>query len=84
VPGLSSIPLIGNLFQKVSKEREKVDFIIFLTPQIVGNTGQMRRATEQASMTIGDSGQLRVEMSPVETEVDRRFKDLYEKSLKVK
>jgi general secretion pathway protein D len=84
VPGLSYIPLLGNLFQKVSKEREKVDFIIFLTPQIIGNTDQMRRATAQASLIPGDSGQLRVEMSPAEAEVDTRFREMYKQSLKKK
>ena len=70
------------MFQKVSKEREKVDFIIFLTPQIIGNTEQMREATRQASLSPLDARDNLVEMSYVETEVDRRFKELYEKSQK--
>jgi general secretion pathway protein D len=83
VPGLSYIPLIGNLFQKVSKEREKVDFIIFLTPQIIRDTQQMRAVTKEAAVLGIDSNRSDMsEMSPVETEVDRRFRDLYKKSSK--
>jgi general secretion pathway protein D len=84
VPGISYIPLVGNLFQKVSKEREKIDFIIFLTPQIIGDTKQMRMATNQAATLESDFGQTRPEISPVETEVDRRFRELYEKSRKAR
>jgi general secretion pathway protein D len=82
VPGLSYIPLIGNLFQKVSKEREKIDFIIFLTPQIIRDTQQMRAATNQAVTLESDFVQNRPEMSSVEIEVDQRFRNMYQKSLK--
>ena len=49
VPGLSYIPLIGGLFKSVSKEKEKIDFIIFLTPQIIETKEEMREATLKAS-----------------------------------
>ena len=90
VPGLAYIPLIGNLFQKVSKEREKIDFIIFLTPQIISNPAQMRAATQQAAGLLpafvsGDrtvSPDMAPDMSQVESEVDRRFRELYQESLR--
>lgn len=95
VPGLSYIPLIGNLFQKVSKEREKVDFVIFLTPQIISNPAEMRGATqraigfENAFLPDNESNDkytrdilTKVDVSDVESEVDRRFRELYQKSLK--
>jgi general secretion pathway protein D len=84
VPGLSYIPLIGGLFQKVSKDKEKIDFIIFLTPQIIQNTEQMRAATREAVMTSGDIG-LGLDtsdMSPMEVEINNRFRELYRKSIK--
>jgi general secretion pathway protein D len=84
VPGLSYIPLLGGLFKKVSKEHEKVDFIIFLTPQIIGDTEQMREATVQATLTPRATEATRLEISPVEAEVDLRFKELYEKSRKAR
>ncbi len=49
VPGLSYIPLIGGLFQKISKEKQKVDFVIFLTPQIIENDMEMKAVTMRAS-----------------------------------
>jgi general secretion pathway protein D len=84
VPGISYIPLIGSLFQKVSKEKEKIDFIIFLTPQIIRNTEQMRAATNQATLISADVGLNHLGASPVETEVDRRFRELYKKSVKAR
>ena len=144
VPGLSYIPLIGNLFQKVSKEKEKVDFVIFLTPEIIEDPREMRRVTMAAtgfaeaagypsdypatrtSTSVNDtpnstanypansianriagyqeptalaSGDMNfntqnlfpkgsrqhisdIEISPVESDIDRRFRELYKKSLK--
>ena len=100
VPGLSYIPLIGNLFKKVSKEKEKVDFVIFLTPQIISSPEEMRGATLRASgftdafasSDVIMSGDLlppdvresivSLDVSPVEAEVDRKFRELYRKSLK--
>jgi general secretion pathway protein D len=82
VPGFSYIPLIGNLFQKVSKEKEKIDFIIFLTPQIIGNTEQMRAATNETAIISAGSDASRLSTSAVETEIDIRFRELYNRSVK--
>ncbi|MBQ8692137.1 MAG: type II and III secretion system protein, partial [Synergistaceae bacterium] len=140
VPGLSYIPLIGNLFQKVSKEKEKVDFVIFLTPEIIEDPREMRRVTmaatgfaeaagypadypatrtstpvkgtpdgtanypanriaeyqEPTALASGDmnfntqnlfpKGSRQhisdIEISPVESDIDRRFRELYKKSVK--
>ena len=99
VPGLSYIPLIGGLFKNISKEKEKVDFVIFLTPQIIEDPAEMRRATLNASgfagrYISGDMGfaglmpenargdLLSVDVSPVEADIDIRFRELYQKSLR--
>lgn len=102
VPGLSYIPLIGGLFKNISKEKEKVDFVIFLTPQIIENPSEMRRATVSASgfasryLDSDDMGfgslmpdnarreLLSVDVSPVEADIDIRFRELYQKSLRRK
>ena len=102
VPGLSYIPLIGGLFKNISKEKEKIDFVIFLTPQIIESPEEMRHATMKASgfasqyIDSGDMGfaalmpqnarseLLSVDISPVEADVDARFRELYKKSLKRK
>lgn len=114
VPGISYIPLIGGLFQKLSKEKEKVDFVIFLTPTIITNPEQMRGATMRAAgftqpfsspdveapdVSGYDDGNIikgriitrparrelaSIDVSPVESEIDARFRELYQKSLKRK
>ena len=102
VPGLSYIPLIGGLFKNISKEKEKIDFVIFLTPQIIENPADMRRATVASSgfasryVDSDDLGfealmpeqarreLLSVDISPVEADIDIRFRELYQKSLRRK
>ncbi|MBR0257496.1 MAG: type II secretion system secretin GspD [Synergistaceae bacterium] len=103
VPGLSYIPLIGGLFQKISKEKQKVDFVIFLTPQIIENQDEMRQVTmrnsgfrprfAQPDTDLGFADLmpanarkelLSVDISPVEADIDIRFRELYQKSLRRK
>ena len=91
VPGLSYIPLIGGLFQKISKEKEKVDFVIFLTPQIIEDQQEMREVTAKNarfSNTFGSRTQsdtiISPDISPVESDIDIRFREMYKKSLKRK
>ena len=101
-PGLSYIPLIGSLFQKISKEKEKVDFVIFLTPQIIEDPLEMRGATLRAAgftdnfvspdrdiiikkpvmPSYARSDLMSIDISPVEADIDARFRELYQKSLK--
>ncbi|MDR1515724.1 MAG: type II secretion system secretin GspD [Synergistaceae bacterium] len=45
VPGLSYIPLVGNLFTSSTREREKVDLMVFLTPSIIETPRQATEAT---------------------------------------
>ena len=102
VPGFSSIPLLGGLFKKVSKDKEKVDFVIFLTPQIIDSPEKMRGVTARAagfSEAFAPTDPSEVEklfpakardvlrsldISPIEAETDRRFRELYEQSLRKK
>ena len=99
VPGISYIPLIGGLFQKLSKEKEKVDFVIFLTPQIIEDSATMRQATLKAAgfsnrskdiiietglPSYARSELVSVDISPVEADIDNRFREMYQKSLKRK
>ena len=104
VPGLSYIPLIGGLFQKLSKEKQKVDFVIFLTPQIIENQLEMKAVTMKASgfskmlpassdKDLGMAALLPVnvrkelasaDVGDIEADIDNRFRELYQKSLKRK
>ena len=76
--------------------------MIFLTPQIIEDPTEMRRATVTASgfasryIDSGDMGfsslmpanarreLLSVDVSPIEADVDIRFRELYQKSLRRK
>lgn len=52
VPGLSYIPLIGGLFTRTVKQREKIELMIFLTPYILETPGE----AEQITREIVDGG----------------------------
>jgi general secretion pathway protein D len=54
VPGISYIPLIGNLFTKQEKQREKVDLMVFLTPRIIETPSEATEATIE--VTTGSQG----------------------------
>ena len=56
VPFLGDIPLLGNLFKRKVRNGAKTELIIFLTPHIVGDTGQL------AGMTAKERGN--AEMAP--------------------
>lgn len=54
VPILSYIPLIGEFFKSVAKSREKVDLLIFLTPQILETPEEATRLTADIGAASGD------------------------------
>jgi general secretion pathway protein D len=54
VPGLSYIPLIGNLFTSSERQREKIDLMVFLTPRIIENPQQATDASIE--ITTGVDG----------------------------
>ena len=54
VPGLSYIPLIGNLFTSSERHREKIDLMVFLTPTIIESPEQAAAATIE--VTTGSTG----------------------------
>ncbi|HYB90070.1 MAG TPA: type II secretion system secretin GspD [Candidatus Binataceae bacterium] len=42
VPFISTIPVIGNLFSDKSRDRQKDDLLVFLTPHVVRNRAELR------------------------------------------
>ncbi|MDR0764439.1 MAG: type II secretion system secretin GspD [Synergistaceae bacterium] len=54
VPGLSYIPLVGNLFTSRERQREQVELMVFLTPRIIETPLQAAEATIE--VTTGASG----------------------------
>jgi len=47
VPFFSYIPLIGNLFKSRGKDREKIDLMVFLTPEILATPEDAALATQK-------------------------------------
>lgn len=65
VPGLSYIPLIGNLFTSQERQREKIDLMVFLTPQIIATPQEAEDVT--IGVTTGQDN-----LSPGELETIRK------------
>ncbi|MCF7936100.1 MAG: type II secretion system secretin GspD [Synergistales bacterium] len=71
VPGLSYIPLIGNLFTSTTRQREKIDLMIFLTPYILETPQDVSDYTQKATQNN------RQPMSESEAKVQQRLEELY-------
>ncbi|MDR1472697.1 MAG: type II secretion system secretin GspD [Synergistaceae bacterium] len=54
VPGISYVPIVGNLFTSSERQREKVDLMVFLTPKIIETPQQATDATIE--VTTGGDG----------------------------
>ncbi|HOO64824.1 MAG TPA: type II secretion system protein GspD, partial [Synergistaceae bacterium] len=76
VPGLSYIPLIGNLFTSSTKQREKVDLMIFLTPYILETPQDVSDYTQHTVQTDDQP------LSPEEEVVQRRLEELYREAVR--
>ena len=75
VPGLSYIPLIGGLFTRSVKQREKIELMIFLTPYILDTPGEAEQITRE--IVSGDHG-----MSAPEQSLWKRLEKEYRESVK--
>jgi general secretion pathway protein D len=73
VPGISYIPIIGNLFTSSERQREKIDLMVFLTPRIIETPQQATQATIE--VTTGADG-----MSLGERETIIKYYDEFNKS----
>ncbi len=51
IPLLGDIPLLGYLFKRVEKRPSKIDLLIFITPQIVGEE-EVSRITEESKENV--------------------------------
>jgi general secretion pathway protein D len=67
VPILSYIPLVGEFFKSVAKSREKVDLLIFLTPQIL-------ETPEEATRLTADIGAASADVESQLSELERLYK----------
>lgn len=71
VPGLSKIPLLGELFKHESKQRERRTLLVFITPTIVHNSADTQRVLD-------------LELQRRRTEVKQELEDLISGSVQTK
>jgi general secretion pathway protein D len=73
VPGLSYIPIIGNLFISRERQREQIELMVFLTPRIIETPLQANEATIE--VTTGGYG-----LSAGELEIIGKYHDQFQGS----
>ena len=65
IPGLSQIPLIGNLFTSITKQKENVDLMVFITPEIINTPEEAYAYTNSMALrsdaTINDNTNQKLE-----------------------
>ena len=69
VPGLSYIPIIGNLFISRERQREQIELMVFLTPRIIETPLQATEATIE--VTAGGDGLSAGERETIERYYER-------------
>jgi general secretion pathway protein D len=53
IPVLQDIPLMGNLFSKKTEDVFRTELLITVKPQVITNSSEMRRATEELRRQMG-------------------------------
>ncbi|MBL3592883.1 MAG: type II secretion system secretin GspD [Synergistaceae bacterium] len=79
VPGLSYIPLLGNLFTTTAKQKEKVELILLLTPEILETPEMAGQATQRIMAGEDHDGK-----TQSERELQERFESLYREAVRNK
>lgn len=57
VPLLGDIPLLGNLFKSRSKEKDKTELLVFLTPRIVRDPAEAKKLKEETQKEMSPETQ---------------------------
>lgn len=57
VPGLSKIPLFGNLFKNSEKSKERSELLVFITPEIINMQRSLASLPEETSPVAPEDGQ---------------------------
>jgi general secretion pathway protein D len=47
VPGLSRIPVLGNLFSSTSKTRQRTELIVLITPRVITSSDEAQQMTQE-------------------------------------
>lgn len=61
VPLLGDIPILGNLFRSTSKETQKTELLVFLTPHVVANPDDAKRLTNDTLKEMSPEDQKALE-----------------------
>lgn len=61
VPILGDLPLLGNLFRSTSKQKQKTELLVFLTPRIVRDPDEARRLREESQNQLSPENRKSIE-----------------------
>ncbi|MHA6204853.1 type II secretion system secretin GspD [Dyella soli] len=61
IPGLNSIPFLGRLFGTTSRNRNRTELIVLITPRVVGSSDEARQVTEEYQRKFESLAPLRAE-----------------------
>lgn len=57
IPLLGDLPLLGQLFRSTSKDNQKTELMVFLTPRVVRNPDEAQKLREEQSKSMSPDGQ---------------------------
>lgn len=61
VPILGDLPLLGNLFKSTSKQKQKTELLVFLTPRVVRDPEEARRLREESQNQLSPENRKSIE-----------------------
>lgn len=61
LPILGDIPILGNLFRTTSRNNQKTELLVFLTPRVVRNPDDARRLREGEQRQLSENSQRKVQ-----------------------
>lgn len=62
VPGLSRIPLLGKLFSSTSRDRQRTELIVLITPRVIYNSNDARDITREYQLRFESLKPLRLKL----------------------
>ncbi|WP_267225346.1 type II secretion system secretin GspD [Dyella silvae] len=66
IPGLNSIPVIGRLFGTTSRNRNRTELIVLITPRVIGSSDEAKQVTDEYQRKFESLAPLRAANSPTQ------------------
>lgn len=66
VPGLSKIPLLGELFKRDEQVDERTELVLIITPHVIESSEEAERLTQRMGGTAMNSDALRINSDPAQ------------------